>query len=68
MELWTLFAATTVLFWCLFLNKHQSNSHGPLLLNGLILISACISNYIRYKLWDEITNPFLNFNGRTVEV
>ena len=27
-----------------------------------------ISNHIRYKVWDEITYPFLNFNGATVEV
>ena len=27
-----------------------------------------ISNYIHYKVWDEITYPFLNFNGCTVEV
>ena len=27
-----------------------------------------ISNYIHYKMWDEITYPFLNFNGATVEV
>ena len=27
-----------------------------------------ISNYIHYKVWDEITYPFLNFNGATVEV
>ena len=33
-----------------------------------ILHTACISNYIRYKVWDEITYPFLNFNGATVEV
>ena len=25
-------------------------------------------NYIHYKVWDEITYPFLNFNGYTVEV
>ena len=24
--------------------------------------------YIHYKVWDEITYPFLNFNGATVEV
>ena len=29
---------------------------------------AWISNYIHYKVWDEITYPFLNFNGCTVEV
>ena len=27
-----------------------------------------ISNYIRYKLWDEITYPFPNFNGAAVDV
>ena len=32
------------------------------------LISAWISNYIRYNVWDEITYPFLNSNGCTVEV
>ena len=32
---------------------------------GLILIPAWISNYIRYKAWDEITYPFPNFNGKT---
>ena len=26
------------------------------------------SNYIHYNVWDEITYPFLNFNGATVEV
>ena len=25
-------------------------------------------NYIHYNVWDEITYPFLNFNGATVEV
>ena len=29
---------------------------------------AWISNYIHYKVWDEITYPFLNFNGATIEV
>ena len=41
---------------------------GPLLLTCLTLIPAWKSNYIHYKLWDEITHPFLNFNGCTVEV
>ena len=27
-----------------------------------------ISNYTHYNTWDEITYPFLNFNGATVEV
>ena len=36
--------------------------------HGLTLIPAWISNYIHYNVWDEITYPFLNFNGATVEV
>ena len=32
------------------------------------LIPAWICNHIHYKVWDEITYPFLNFNGATVEV
>ena len=36
---------------------------------GMHLISpAWISNYIHYKVWDEITYPFPNFNSATVEV
>ena len=35
---------------------------------GLTLIPAWVSNHIHYKLWYEITYPFLNFNGATVEV
>ena len=36
--------------------------------HGLTLIPAWISNYTHYNMWDEITYPFLNFNGATVEV
>ena len=25
-----------------------------------------MSNYIHYKVWDDITYPFLNFNGTTI--
>ena len=32
------------------------------------LIPAWICNYIPCKVWGEITYPFLNFNGATVEV
>ena len=53
-------------------NKAQQNyvkiSWAPFYLHGLTLIPAWISNYIHYKVWDEITYPFLNFNGATVEV
>ena len=40
----------------------------PLVLPYVALISAWISNYMANKVWDEITYPFLNFNGATVEV
>ena len=40
----------------------------PFYWHGLTLIPAWISNYIHYKLWDEITYPFINFNGSTIEV
>ena len=36
--------------------------------HGLTLIPTLISNYIHYKVWDEITHPFPNFKGCTVEV
>ena len=36
--------------------------------HGLTLIPAWISNDMLSKVWDEITYPFLNFNGCTVEV
>ena len=32
------------------------------------LVPAWISNYTHYNVWVEITYPFLNFNGATVEV
>ena len=41
---------------------------GPFYYYGLTLIQAWITNYTHYKVWDEITFPFLNFNGATVEV
>ena len=36
--------------------------------HGLTLIPAWISNHMPSKAWYEITYPFLNFNGCTVEV
>ena len=38
------------------------------LLTRLTLIPAWISNHKPSNVWDEITYPFLNFNGATVEV
>ena len=29
---------------------------------------AWISNYIHYKVWDEISCPFPNFSGAVIEV
>ena len=40
---------------------------GPLLLKWFNL-NPSISNFIHHKVWDEITNPFPNFNSATVEV
>ena len=44
---------------------------GPLLLtwtNFDLRRTLISSNYIHYKVWDEITYPFSNFNTSTVEV
>ena len=40
----------------------------PFYWHGLTVIPAWISNYTHYKVLDEITCPFPNFNGVTVEV
>ena len=45
-----------------------SVTRGSFYEHGLTLIPVWISNYIYYKLWDEIIYPFLNFNGCNVEV
>ena len=41
---------------------------GPFYQHGLTLIPAWMSNHMTSKVWDEITFPFLNFNGATVGV
>ena len=41
---------------------------GPLYLQGLTLVPAWMNNYIHYKVSDEITYLFLNFNYATVDV
>ena len=38
-----------------------------LLLTWINLIPK-ISNYAHYEVWDEITYPFLNYNGCTIDV
>ena len=40
----------------------------PFIINmDLFSIPAWIDNYVHYGVWDEIANPFLNFNGCNVE-
>ena len=41
---------------------------GAPLLTWINFNSSMISNYFYYKVWDEITCPFPNFNGCTVDV
>ena len=48
--------------------RKSAHPCGPFYKHGLTLIPAWISNYIHCNVWDEITYPFLNFNGATVEV
>ena len=38
----------------------------PVYEHGLTVILAWISNYIHYKIWNEVTYLFANFNGATV--
>ena len=49
---------------------HQTlyNSCGHFYKHGLTLFPAWISNWIHYNIWGEITYPFLNLNGATVEI
>ena len=61
--------------WCLLAlrlsHSYPSTRKGRLwlpLLAWLPSIPAWISNHMPSKLWDEITYPFPNFNGSTVEV
>ena len=41
---------------------------GPFCQHGLTLIPDWISNHMPSNMWDEITYPFPNVNGATVEV
>ena len=40
----------------------------PFYQRDLTLIQVWINNHTPSKVWDEITYPFPNFNGATVEV
>ena len=65
MELWE---------WISKFNPHfimeviTHTNRAPFYKHGLTLIPAWISNYMPGKVRGEITYPFLNFNGCTVEV
>ena len=50
------------------LHAYKSNNMAVDVLIKLTSILVWISNYIHYKIWDEITYPFPNFSGFTVEV
>ena len=43
-------------------------SSGPFYWHGWTLTPAWIKYYIHYQMLDEITYPFPNFNGATIEV
>ena len=49
-------------------NANSLNSRSPFYLHGLTLIPSWKSNYIHYKVWDEIICLLPNFNGFTVDV
>ena len=51
-----------------YLYVTTSVNSGLFYYHGLTLIPAWISNYLPSRVWNEITYPFLNFNGCTVEV
>ena len=54
--------------WRIWLNTLHETTSSTFYWQGLTLIPAWISNYMPSNVWDEITYPFLNFNGATVEV
>ena len=55
---------SVVLFYC----SNNKISSGLFYLHGLTLISTWMIYYIHYKVWNQITYAFLNFNGATFEV
>ena len=42
-------------------------TRGPLYYHGSTLVPIRIHNCIQYKVFDEITYPFQNFNGGAVK-
>ena len=50
----------TPAWWCMVIGAHFANME-------LTLIPTGISNYIHYKVWDEIISPVPNFNDEAAE-
>ena len=57
----------TWLWWMSTLYIHV-NTWGTFYYHELTLIPAWIRHHMPSKIWDEVTNPFPNFNGFTVDV
>ena len=55
-----------ILFCLFYAWDHHKSLKGNCYVDEII--PARISNYIHYKVWDEINYQFLNFNGATVEI
>ena len=51
----------------LYLRK-KTETKGVIVTEWVLWLYAWINNHIHYTVWDEITYPFPNFNGCTVEV
>ena len=43
-------------------NYQAMSTWGPFSWHGLTLIPVWITNYMHYKMWNEITSPFPDFN------
>ena len=55
-----------IVFICVVVPIVKFYTWGPFCKHGIILIPEWISNYIHYKVGDEIPYPFPNFHGATV--
>ena len=51
-----------------YLRMEHCVSRGAFYYHGLTFIPAWISNHMPSEVWDEITYPFSNVNGATVEI
>ena len=65
---YTILRKTVYLYWSQKKDHRSRYIPGPLHLQGWTLIPAWVSKHAPCKVWDEITHPFPNFDGCTVEV